>query len=99
MQEWSIKASAFDFKKSVVHFHSARMALIMFEGLNRSGKTNKAALQVETLQYMNIPVVQHRFPECAETTSGKKICQILNREITLDPLEAYELFLEQRAES
>ena len=85
--------------KSVAHFHSASMALIAFEGLDRSGKTTQAALLVERLQYMNIPVVQYRFPKRVETSSGEKIRQFLNREITLDPLEAYELFLEQRAEA
>ena len=99
MQEWSIKASAFDFKKSVVHFHSARMALIAFEGLDRSGKTTQATLLVERLQYINIPVVQYRFSKRVETSSEEKIRQFLNREITLDPLEVYELFLQQRAEA
>ena len=78
MQEWSIKASAFDFKKSVVHFHS-RMALIAFEGLDRSGKTTQATLLVERLQYMSITVVQYRFPKRAETTSGEKIRQLIDR--------------------
>ena len=75
------------------------MALIALEGLDRSSKTTQATLQVERLQYTNIPVVQYRFPKRVETTSGEKIRQFLNREIKLDPLEAYELFLEQRAEA
>ena len=75
------------------------MALIALEGLDRSGKTTQATLLVERLQYMNIPVVRYRFPKRVETSSGEKIRQFLNREITLDTLEAYELFLEQRAEA
>ena len=89
----------FDSKKSVVHFHSARITLSAFEGLDRSDKTTQAALLVERLQHMNIPVVQYRFPKRDETSSGEKMRQFLNSEVTLDPPEAYELFLEQRAEA
>ena len=75
------------------------MSLIAFESLDRSGKTTQAALLVERLQHMNVPVVQYRFPKRVETSSGEKIRQFLNSEITLDPVEAYELFLERRAEA
>ena len=75
------------------------MALIPFEGLDRSGKTTQATLLVERLELMNIPVVEYRFPKRVATPTGEKIRQLLDKEITLDPLEAYELFLEQRAEA
>ena len=75
------------------------MALIALEGLDRSGKTNQATLLVERLELMNVAVVEYRFPKRVATPTGEKIRQLLNKEITLDPLEAYDFFLEQRAEA
>ena len=73
------------------------MALIVFEGLDRSGKTTQVEHLVSTLNSMNVPFVQYRFPRRNNTEMGQKIAKFLARTIHLSPVEAYELFVEHRA--
>ena len=72
------------------------MALIFLKGLDRSGKTTQVEHLVTTLNSIEAPVAQYRFPRRDNTELGQKIAKFLSRKIHLSPTEAYELFVEQR---
>ena len=72
------------------------MALIVFEGLDRSGKTTQVEHLVNTLNSVKVPVAQYLLPRRDNTELGQKIAKFLSRTIQLSPTEAHELFVEQR---
>ena len=75
------------------------MALIVFEGLDRSGKTTQVLHIVDALKRMKIPVAQFCFPKRENTEVGLKIQEFLAGGLALSPKEAYEVFVKQRRDA
>jgi dTMP kinase len=71
---------------------------IVFEGLDRSGKTTQSQLLVQTLQKEGIDCTHMHFP-IRTTPSGKRIDAYLKNEIELSDQEIHQLFADNRKES
>ena len=76
----------------------ARGLFIVFEGLDRSGKTTQSQLLVQRLQKEGIDC-QHMHYPIRTTPSGKRIDAYLKNEIELSDDEIHQLFADNRKES
>ena len=74
-----------------------RGMFIVFEGIDRSGKTTQAHMLVDALRAGDIAVEFTRFPRY-DTHTGKLIQQYLRKEIELDDKTAHLLYCANRTE-
>lgn len=75
----------------------ARGALIVLEGLDRSGKTSQSGRLVKYLDGLGYPVESWRFPD-RETAVGKMISSYLTNQSQLDDHTIHLLFSANRWE-
>lgn len=74
-----------------------RGAFIVFEGIDRSGKTTQSRLLVQKLQAFGLSVKQIRFPNY-ETASGQILQSYLKNKVDMDARTAHLLFAANRSE-
>ncbi|KAK9802591.1 hypothetical protein WJX73_009345 [Symbiochloris irregularis] len=72
-----------------------RGAFILFEGLDRCGKSTQCQCLLEHLTAQQVPVQKLSFPDRQQET-GKLIADFLQRKIQLDPLAVHLLFAANR---
>ena len=75
------------------------MPLIVFEGLDRSGKTTQAAIIASVLREADFNVHEFKFPMRDNTELGRKIKLYLAGEIDISRLDAHLMFYQQRLET
>jgi dTMP kinase len=71
--------------------------LIVFEGIDGSGKSTLSTMVLNALVERNFPIV--KFNEPTNFEKGMKIRQFLRKEIHLSREQQIELFLEDRKDS
>ena len=74
-----------------------RGTFIVFEGIDRSGKTTQSRLLVRKLQAFGAAVKHIRFPNY-ETESGQILQSYLKNKVEMDPRTAHLLFAANRSE-
>lgn len=76
---------------------SERGLFLVFEGLDRTGKSTQAKLLCEKMNFYGMPTELIRFPN-RESPTGKILDSYLKKEITLEPHAAHLLFSANRWE-
>lgn len=84
-------------KKRMDDTHFRRGLLIVFEGIDRCGKSTQVNLLLEKLQSLSIPHVKYNFPN-RETAIGKMIDSYLKQTSSLDDHAIHLLFSANRWE-
>ncbi|KAL1238522.1 Thymidylate kinase [Trichinella spiralis] len=84
-----------NFKRDQFLMENCRGALIVFEGLDRSGKTTQVRLLSNFLQCHAFPVVTMRFPTRAGVI-GEMLDQYLNKKVEMENHVAHLLFSADR---
>lgn len=77
--------------------HLRRGALIVFEGLDRSGKSTQCSRLAEKLRQQGVPVESLRFPD-RTTPIGQEISQYLASTKDVDMATIHKLFSQNRWE-
>ncbi|GKA66406.1 thymidylate kinase isoform X1 [Tanacetum coccineum] len=95
--QFSFKCSSRKVHMGSSQYGDARGALIVLEGLDRSGKTSQSGRLVKYLDGLGYPVESWRFPD-RETAVGKMISSYLTNQSQLDDHTIHLLFSANRWE-
>jgi dTMP kinase len=74
-----------------------RGAFVVFEGLDRSGKSTQTQLLLKALEERKVPCALQRFPD-RTTPSGILLDKFLRKELIMDDMAVHNLFSQNRWE-
>ncbi|XP_024982269.1 thymidylate kinase isoform X1 [Cynara cardunculus var. scolymus] len=96
-QRFSFNCSSRKVHMEINHHSEARGALVVLEGLDRSGKTSQSGRLLSYLTGLGYPVESWRFPD-RDTAVGKMISSYLSNQSQLDDHTIHLLFSANRWE-